>query len=181
MPSIPTLQSSFTQSTVALPQTRPGGLLSDTATEELQRLMLRTVAKSRLPVVRHIAERAGEPVSDSPAICSYWYSDRSRLSPPARPRGDDGFRRATRFFQAVAGIGWHKDSHNLESLLAPAKIHFRRVHADHLTRMSQTTEPRSFIRCRVRLERHGNTVLRHWINCDIRLRSGTSFGRFLIH
>jgi hypothetical protein len=62
---------------------------------EAQRLMLRTVARSRLPVVRRIAKETVDHLTAGPPLLSLC-SNGCLLSPPARPRGDDVFRRATR-------------------------------------------------------------------------------------
>jgi hypothetical protein len=57
--------------------------------------MLRTVARSRLPVVRRIAKETVDHLTAGPPLLSLC-SNGCLLSPPARPRGDDVFRRATR-------------------------------------------------------------------------------------
>jgi alkylated DNA repair dioxygenase AlkB len=51
-------------------------------------------------------------------------------------------------YRPGAGIGWHKDKPQFGiivgvSLLAPAKMRFRRAHGDRWTRMSKAIEPRS--------------------------------------
>jgi alkylated DNA repair dioxygenase AlkB len=91
------------------------------------------------------SRRTVETASDFP---SFLEELRSKVAEFAGLNANEFRQAGVNEYRPGAGIGWHKDKSQFGiivgvSLLAPARMRFRRLCGNRWTRMSQTIEPRS--------------------------------------